>query len=115
MFKAGFHVYTVPSMQFGSPAISPFASMPPPLPNNPFIQLRALQTVDHLASKIDQLTSPTHKRGKFTEEMSTPHTLLSNAHLQFATPGTCSEGSVVTSQLHVPHPPSLHPLCSNVI
>ena len=92
-------VCTVPSMQFGSPAISPFASTPTPLPSTSFINLRSVENVDHLSYKINQLTSPTHKKGKFSEQMSSPRALLSNAHPPFATP--------------VPNPPSLHTLSSS--
>ena len=100
-------VCTVPSMQFGSPTISPFAStLPPPLPSTTFIELRALENVDHLSYKINQLTSPTCKKGKFSEQMSSPHTLLSNAHPRFTTSVTCSEGTV-------PNQPSLHTLSSS--
>ena len=86
-------LYTVPSTQFGSPAISAFGSTPPPLPSTPFIEFRPLENVDHLSHKINQLTSPTRKKGKFSEQIS------SNAHPQFATP--------------VPTPPSLHTVSSS--
>ena len=86
-------LYTVPSTQFGSPTVSTFGSTPPLLPSTPFIEFRPLENVDHLSHKINQLTSPTHKKGKFSEQIS------SNAHPQFATP--------------VPTPPSLHTISSS--
>ena len=65
----------------------------PPLPNTPFIEFRPLENVDQLSHKINQLTSPTCKKEKFSEQIS------SNAHPQFATP--------------VPTPPSLHTISSS--
>ena len=66
---------------------------PPLLPSTPLIEFRPLENVDHLSHKMNQLTSPTHKKGKFSEQIS------SNAHPQFATP--------------VPTPPSFHTVSSS--
>ena len=70
-------------MQFASPTFSLFS-----LARTPFIPLVALQNVDHLASRMDQLTSPTCKRGKFNDQVSTPCPTVSNSHSPFSTPGT---------------------------
>ena len=86
-------LYTVPSMQFGSPPICAFGNTPPLLPSTPSIEFRPLKNVDHLSHKMNQLTSLTHKKGKFSEQIS------SNAHPQFATP--------------IPTPPSFHTISSS--
>ena len=58
---------------FASPAFSQFSNTPPSLAQTPFIPLVALQNVDNLTSRMGQLTSPTRKRGKFNDPVSTLH------------------------------------------
>ena len=55
-----------------SPAFGQFSHTPPSLAMTPFIPLVSLQNVDHLTSRMGQLTSPMRKRGKFNDPVSTP-------------------------------------------
>ena len=57
---------------YASPTFGQFSNTPPSLAQTPFIPLVALQSIDNLTSRMGQLTSPTRKRGKFNDPVSTP-------------------------------------------
>ena len=64
--------HTVMGTKFASPVFGQFSNTSPSLATTPFIPFVDLPKVDHLTSRMGQLTSPTRKCGKFNDPVSTP-------------------------------------------
>ena len=71
---------------YAYPAFGQFSNTPTSLAQTPFIPLVALQSVDNLTSSMGQLTSPTRKRGKFNDPVSTPRPTSRSLNPLFSKP-----------------------------
>ena len=71
---------------YADPTFGQFSNTPISLAHTPFIPLVALQSIDNLTSSMGQLTSPTRKRGKFNDAVSTLHPTSRSLNPLFSKP-----------------------------